>query len=151
LAVAYRPADEAMRALEREGNVAADAATKGSAVPASISSAAASASPAASVAGAPGDLVVSPREEAVAKGPVKVVSIEKYGSDKGGRVVVNMSAPASFTVGTLAADDAAGKDARIFVDIARASSKGVPREVEVGGVIRRVRTGVQPAGTRVVL
>jgi N-acetylmuramoyl-L-alanine amidase len=155
-AAAYRPSGDALRALEREGDAAADAAARG--MPASAATAGSAVAPASAApstvpvaSGSPRDLVVSPREDSVAKGPVKITSIEKYGADKGGRVVIQLSAPATFNVGTLAADDAAGKDARIFVDIARATAKGVAREIDVGGVIRRVRVGAQTNATRVVL
>src|SRR5262249_26967891 len=54
--------------------------------------------------------------------------------------------------GAVAADEAKNKDERVFVDVARASAKGVPREVEVGGAIRRVRLGAQADGsTKIVL
>jgi N-acetylmuramoyl-L-alanine amidase len=152
-AVAFRPEGEAMRTLEREGN-AQEAA--GRAVPVAAASSAqavrapdpvrpqAAATPA-------GDVVVSPKEESLARGPVRLTSVERFGGDQGARVVLHLTAPAAFQVGTLAADDAKGKDARVFVDIARASGKGVPREVAVGGVVRRVRVGAHKSGTRVVL
>ena len=167
-AVAFRPSGDAMRALERDGNAAADAALRGApaaaaaAAPPPPASPPRAAPPPAGGAGAPagappssgpeGDLVVSPREETLAKGPVKVASIERYAaSDKGARIVIHLSAPAAFKVGVLPADGDAGKDARIFVDIAEAKAKGIPREIAVGGAVRRVRVGAQPSGTRVVL
>lgn len=147
-AAAFRPSGEALRALEREGNGAADASA--SARP-GVGLAAGAGTTAPVASGSAGNLVVAPAEGTVPKGPVKMTSIDKYGGDKGGRVVIHLDGPAAFQVGSLAADDAAGKDARIFVDVARASSKGVPRETEVGGVIRRVRVGAREGGTRVVL
>ncbi len=160
-AVAYRPSIVALRALEREGNAAADAASRDvHGRPASIAippppSSAPSAAPTASAASAPSgvpkDVVVSPKEDAVGKGPVKVLSIERFGNEKGARVVINLSAPTTFNVGTLGADESKGKDARVFVDLARATSKGVQKEIEVGGAVRRVRVGAQTDGTRVVL
>ena len=154
-AVAYRPTGDAMRALEREGNIAAEGARRGVvpvvAPPLVIADAAPPPASAAPVASASGDVVVSPKEDAVGTGPVKVTGIERYGSDKSARVVVQLSAPATFNVGTLPADDSAGKDARIYLDIARATARGIPREVIVGGAVRRVRVGAQASGTRVVL
>jgi N-acetylmuramoyl-L-alanine amidase len=94
-------------------------------------------------------VVVSPKEEAVGKDPVKVVSFEPFGGEDAARVVVRLSAPATFAVGTLAGDE--GKGPRLFVDIARASSHGVAHEKEVGGLVRRVRLGAHTGGTRVVL
>jgi N-acetylmuramoyl-L-alanine amidase len=160
-AVAYRPSSEAMRALESEGNAAAELALQRAIGGAGASAGGADrAALAASRAGDPppsaplsakdGNVVVSPSEQAAA-GPVKILSIDRHGSDKAARVVVRLSGPATFNVGALAADKAAGKDDRVFIDIARASARGVPRETEVGGVLRRVRVGAQDAGTRVVL
>lgn len=164
-AIAYRPSGEAMRALERNGNAIAEAALKGTmsadlpalAGPslgggaAQVVQAAGSASGGPAAAPASADVIVSPSEGLVTKGPVKLVSIEPYGGEQGARVVIHLSAPATFQVGTLAADDAAGKDARIFVDIARARAKGISREIKVGGVVRRVRVGDNAGSTRVVL
>jgi N-acetylmuramoyl-L-alanine amidase len=164
--VAYRPAGDAMRALVREGDAAATAARSGappaSTTPApSLSSTSRAPLPigssaAASASGGPnepptGDLVIAPKEEDVPKGPVKLTSIERLATEQGARVVLNLSGPATFQVGTLAADDANGKDARIYIDIAHATSKGVARETEVGGALRRVRVGAHKVGTRVVL
>ncbi|HVY48741.1 MAG TPA: N-acetylmuramoyl-L-alanine amidase, partial [Minicystis sp.] len=160
--VAYRPQGEAMRALEREGNATADVAERGGAIVEASSNASAAKpasapapSPAASIAseakvGPAGDVVIAPKEEAVPKGPVRITGIERFGGEQGARVVLSLSGPATFQVGNLAAEGS--KDARIFVDIAHASAKGIPRETDVGGVVRRVRVGAHPSkGTRVVL
>ncbi|AUX32636.1 MULTISPECIES: N-acetylmuramoyl-L-alanine amidase [Sorangium] len=151
-AAAYRPSGDALRALEQEGHRVEGVALALALAPgAAPLASAASAAPVQTTADASGDLVVAPPASAAPAGPVKVTSIERHGSDKGARVVIELSAPTTFNVGTLPADETAGKDARIFVDIARATSRGVAREIEVGGVLRRVRVGVQPKGTRVVL
>ncbi|WP_437737990.1 N-acetylmuramoyl-L-alanine amidase [Sorangium sp. So ce1335] len=158
-AAAYRPSGEALRALEHEGHrvegialaLAPGHAPVPSAAPASAASPASAAPVQVTAADAGGgDLVVAPRATA-SSGPVKITAIERHGSDKGARVVVALSGPTTFDVGTLPADESAGKDARVFVDIAGATSRGIAREIEVGGVLRRVRVGVQPKGTRVVL
>lgn len=141
-AVAFRPRGDALQALEDEARGGALVAPT---APATLASAAASAGPPAR------DVVVAPQGAEFDSGPVRITSIERYGSDKGGRVVIRLSAPTTFTVGTLGADEGKGKDNRIFVDVARATSRGIPREQEVGGAIRRVRVGKQPKGTRVVL
>lgn len=162
LAAAFRPRSDAMTALEREGDVAAAGAARGATAPSAFAPGATSsvptnpsANPASAAANSSsaegGQVVVSPKDDAVAKGPVKVVSVEPFGNDKGGRVVINLTGPATFQVGTLGADATAGKDARVFVDIARATSRGVKKEMDVGGVVRRVRLGTQENGTRVVL
>jgi N-acetylmuramoyl-L-alanine amidase len=102
-------------------------------------------------AASPGDVVVSPSREAVTSGPVRILSIERHGSEKGARVVIHMSGPAAFDVGALAADEARGLDPRVYIDIDRATARGVPRDIEVGGALRRVRVGARESGTRVVL
>lgn len=164
LASAFRPRGELMSALEREGNGAAESASRGATapsafVPVAMPSARAVAEPATSTSTplAPttnitsDQVVVTPRDESVPKGPVKITSIEPFGSEKGGRVVIHLSGPTTFQVGTLGADAATGKDARVFVDITRATARGIPKETEVAGVVRRVRLGAQESGTRVVL
>ncbi|XXX82118.1 N-acetylmuramoyl-L-alanine amidase [Sorangium sp. So ce134] len=151
-AAAYRPSGDAMRALEQEGHRVEGVALALALAPgAGASAAPASAAPVQATADASGDLVVAPPASAAPTGPVKVTGIERHGSEKGARVVIELSGPTTFNVGTLPADETAGKDARIFVDIAGATSRGIAREIEVGGALRRVRVGVQPKGTRVVL
>lgn len=154
-AAAYRPQGDALRALEQEGH-----RVEGVALALAPAPPLASAAPPVAESEAPvrvtsadelRDLVVAPRAPATPAGPVKIVAIERHGSDKGARVVIELSAPTTFEVGALAADAAAGKDARVFVDIAGATARGIAREIEVGGVLRRVRVGAQPKGTRVVL
>jgi N-acetylmuramoyl-L-alanine amidase len=159
-AIAYRPSGEAMRALEREGDAVAQAPSKAVTVPSAAPSAAApidpvalSGTPAApsAPAGPSADIVVSPVDDASTKAPAKLVAIERYATEQGARIVLRLSSPATFQVGTLPADDAAGKDARIFLDLARVNAKGIARETPVGGVVRRVRVGESGGGTRVVV
>ncbi len=149
-AVAFRPSVEAMRALEREGNTAAEAALRGSTAPIAPPSSKSAAPPVAPPT-TTGDVVIAPAREAVPAGPVKITSIERHSSEKGARVVIHLSGPATFNVGSLDADAAQGKDPRIFIDIDRAKAPGIAREAEVGGAVRKVRVGAQKDGTRVVL
>jgi N-acetylmuramoyl-L-alanine amidase len=144
---AFRPTGAELAALEREGD-RAEQATVTAAGPSAAPWAAPSAS---SSAGPPGDLVIVPKDLEPAKGPVKLAKIEKFASEGGGRVVIHLSEPTTFDVGALPADDQAKKDARIYVDIAKGTAKGAPREVEVGGAIKRIRTGPRDDGARVVL
>lgn len=142
LSIAYRPSGAELAALERDGDRAEQTARR---EPADVAGgASAAASPAT-----PRDIVVAPAALAPSKEPVKVTKIEKYGAEGGGRVVVFVSGPTSFQVGSLVAE--AGKDPRIYVDIDRASVKGVPRDIEVGGGIKRVRTAPREGGSRIVL
>lgn len=143
MAQAHRPTGAELLALEKEGD-RTELLSKTTAT-ASGEASAAAAGPAPSSR----DIVVSPSSLAPAKGPVKITKIDKYSREGGGRVVVHLSSATSFKVGALDAD--AGKDARVFVDIDKASSKGVAKEIEVGGAIKRIRSGHQPNGTRIVL
>lgn len=150
MSVAYRPSGEELATLEREGDRAEQL---GRAPVAASAEPEPSAAPSASIA--PGtavgarDVIVAPAALAPAKGPVKITKIEKYPGEGGGRVVVFLSEPTSFKVGALDADG--GRDARIFVDIDQAGAKGIAREIEVGGAIKRVRTGPRADATRIVL
>jgi N-acetylmuramoyl-L-alanine amidase len=153
-AAAYRPTGERLRALEQEGHRIESAALSGDtavAPAASVSAGEPAAPPAGSAAAGSADLVLAPRGLAAPAGPVKIASIERFGSEKGARVVIELDAPTTFEVGALPADEGARKDARIFLDIAGATARGIDREIEVGGALRRVRVGAQPKGTRVVL
>jgi N-acetylmuramoyl-L-alanine amidase len=159
-AIAYRPALDAMAALEREGDAAAQ---KGAPPPAAIGTAStlipapAPGDAASGAVPAPGptpggDVVVSPKEDAVGKDPVKLVAIEPFGGEDAARVVLRLAAPVTFQVGTLGVEGgSSAKNPRVFVDIARATSKGMAHEMEVGGLVRRVRIGAREGGTRVVL
>lgn len=158
-AVAFRPEGDKLAALEKEAEAAVVSAR--AAVPLVPASAPASGSaatsapmpsqPAPIVSGDRDNLVVSPPESALSKGPAKLTSIERFGSEEGARVVLHASAPVGFDVGTLPSDEKAGKDARIYLDLKGATAKGIPKEIEVGGALKRVRLGTQKAGTRVVL
>jgi N-acetylmuramoyl-L-alanine amidase len=97
------------------------------------------------------DLVVSPSALKVSDEPVKVTKIDTYPAEGGGRVVVHLSGPTTFQAGALAKDATTSKDARIYVDIDRAKVKGVKREIEVGGAIKRVRVAPRDKGARIVL
>lgn len=150
----YRPSGDALVALEKEAD-RAEMLARSSPAPALPTPA--SGSPSGSVASAAAlpdagslrDVVVAPVELAPATGPVKITQLDKYPGEGGGRVVVQLSAPTSFKVGALEAD--AGKDPRIFVDIDRAVTKGIAKEQEVGGAIKRVRLGPREDGARIVL
>ena len=165
--VAFRPDAEKLAALEKEADAAVAAAR--AAMPPPAASAAPGASgaptgatgpsdptgaPAGSVPVTSGDrenLVVSPPESSLQKGPARITSIERFGSEDGARVVLHASAPVGFDVGSLPSDEAAGKDARIYLDLKNATAKGVAKEIEVGGALKRIRLGTQKNGTRVVL
>lgn len=98
---------------------------------------------------APARVVVPPEKAIEFAGAARITQIERYPGKEAARIVVFMSAPASFQVGQLAAESPAGR-ARLFVDIPAASYSGAP-QFEVGGIVERVRVGKQVQGTRVVL
>ena len=92
--------------------------------------------------------VVVPRVDSAPSGPLRVTTVERYGSEEAARVVVNMTRPATFDVGFLAGKGTT--DPRLYVDIKGAKYKG-PLDFEVGGLVKRVRMGQRKDGTRVVL
>jgi N-acetylmuramoyl-L-alanine amidase len=92
--------------------------------------------------------VVVPRVDSAPQGPLRVTTVERYGSEEAARIVVNMTRPATFDVGFLARNGAT--DPRLYVDIKGAKYKG-PLEFDVGGLVKRVRMGQRKNGTRVVL
>lgn len=148
-ASAFRPTGDALRRLEQEATRAARAAA---------SRALPSAAPSASVASAPteaaaasGEVVVSLDPADASKGPVRVLGVDPYPGEDASRVVVRLSAPAVYEVGTVAADDPKSSAPRLFIDVKRATAKGVGKELEVGGPVRRVRLGAQSDATRIVL
>ena len=140
--IAYRLSGEALEELLRSAR--AEVPTD----PAAKSSAAAPTPPAAT---RPENLVVSPMSVPESTEPVKVTKIDTYPAEGGGRVVVHLTGPTTFTAGSLDKDDATSKDPRIYVDLARAKVKGVKREIEVGGAIKRVRVAPREDGARIVL
>ncbi|HTJ84755.1 MAG TPA: N-acetylmuramoyl-L-alanine amidase, partial [Polyangiaceae bacterium] len=145
---AFSPTGDELAALEREG----DRAEASAPAPPPLGSDSATA-PAACASAAPSpsdDVVILPTDLKPASSPVKVTKIDKYAEATGGRVVIQLSGATTFQVGSLAPDG--GKDARIYLDIDRASVKGIARELEVGGAIKRIRTAPRDGGgSRIVL
>lgn len=92
--------------------------------------------------------VVLPRGTATSNKPARITRIERYGAEDSARVVVFVSHPTLFKVGTVPASG--GKGPRVFVDVEHASYKG-KMSFDASGVLKRVRLGKQGAATRVVL
>jgi N-acetylmuramoyl-L-alanine amidase len=80
--------------------------------------------------------------------PARITQVEHYGAKESARVVVFLSHPTRFKVGTLNAG--AASPPRLYLDVERADYAG-KRSFEVGGLVERVRLGAQTTGTRVVL
>lgn len=81
------------------------------------------------------------------RGPARVSKVERYGAPDAARVVVLLSEPATYKVGFL---EEGTKNPRLFVDIEGATYQG-PKSFDVGGLVERVRLGVEGKRTRVVL
>lgn len=80
--------------------------------------------------------------------PSKVTKVEPYGAKDTARIVVHLSHPTRFEVGTANAEN--GQAPRLFVDVSGASYSG-PTSFEVGGLVHRTRLGKRDGGMRVVL
>ncbi len=126
LLAAFKPADAALAELQGGGSRTAlgDPATPGNAQE------------------------VQPEISARSSGPVKLGTIESYGSEDAARVVVQVSAPAVFKTGFIPGEGTQGP--RFFIDVSKASYSG-KSTYDVGGIVQRVRLGKQENGTRVVL
>lgn len=113
----------------------------------------ASAIPAAQLLGARGDseVVVTPDPKVVSKGIVSLTDVETYSYPRGGRVVLTLSAPATYEVGVLPPEPQIGRGDRIYLDLFRTRLKGVKRQVDATGLVRGVRLGKRKDGTRIVL
>lgn len=105
-------------------------------------------------AGAPSGVAdeafASPAPPPASAEPVKVVSLSPYGDVEAARVVVNLSGPTSFQIGS-APPLKPGGGPRVYVDIARARLGPKKREQPIGGVVERVRMAPHGDGVRVVL
>ena len=160
---AFRPAGDAWQALELEGDRAADAHRRLAAGPVLAPGAQgdagldAAASGSASAPGPPASasgeerIVVAPDQKQIGTGPVELTKVQPFSWDQGGRVVLTLSAPASYELGTLGPDPVSGRGYRVYLDVARARVHGVPLELPATGMVQRIRLGKRPEGTRVVL
>lgn len=94
-------------------------------------------------------IVVRPPVSPSGGGRATVSRIEHYGSPDTARVVAHLTAPQTFEVGQLPAQ--ADAPPRVFVDIGSTDYRG-EREIEVGGLLKRVRVGNREGGgLRIVL
>jgi N-acetylmuramoyl-L-alanine amidase len=148
---AYRPTGAALETLEAEADRAAREIALEVAKPAPSGEPARPPTSSAPTSPIGGAQVVSPDATMVAKGPVQLTKIETYPAENGGRVVLHLSGVTTFEVGTLAGDATGDKGPRIYLDLAKAKSKGVPAETKMGGGVERVRVGKRDEGTRIVL
>jgi len=105
---------------------------------------------AAPVANAPSDqhVVVPQMLEAALGQPTKITKLEPFVAEQTARLVVHVTHPTKFHVGSLEAT--AGHGPRLFVDIDNASYDG-KQTFETQGLVEAIRLGKQKDGTRVVL
>ncbi|MCS6899345.1 MAG: N-acetylmuramoyl-L-alanine amidase [Myxococcales bacterium] len=94
------------------------------------------------------EVVASP--DPPATGSASILAVEPYGDKESARIVVRLSSPASFRVGTAQAVKG-GPGHRVYVDLDRTRAGKHRRELAVGGLVERVRLGPHEGGTRVVL
>jgi N-acetylmuramoyl-L-alanine amidase len=146
---AYRLTGEALADLER--HLRDSEPVRPISTPTTASASAAPSDQPGGAGAAVADVVVSPSAIKPSTDPVRVTKIDTYPSENGGRVVLHLSGPTSFAAGALDKDETASKDPRIYLDIDKARVKGVKREIEVGGAIRRVRVAPRGEGARIVL
>jgi N-acetylmuramoyl-L-alanine amidase len=93
--------------------------------------------------------VVAPADTP-ATGPAIINAVEAFGARDAARVVISLSAPASFQVGHLEAGEG-GEGPRLYIDLVRTVRGHAPKARAVGGLVQRVRLGSHQGKTRVVL
>jgi N-acetylmuramoyl-L-alanine amidase len=129
---AFRPLPSVLAELEKQAGVAPSATPRAS----------------ARAADSRGPVVVPMLGADPQHGPARIGSIERYAGDEAARIVVRMSHPTTFEVGTIAGQPDRGP--RLFVDIHNAGYHGA-LSYEVGGLVERLRLGRRGDGTRLVL
>jgi N-acetylmuramoyl-L-alanine amidase len=85
---------------------------------------------------------------ATLESPTEITKIEPFGAERTARVVVHVTHPTRFQVGSLKSTE--DKAPRLFVDIEHASFRG-QEVIESKGLVQRVRLGKKDGSTRVVL
>ena len=97
------------------------------------------------------EAVLQPKIGASGDGKAPAIQkVEKYVSLDSARIVISVSTPTTFRVGTLAEDDDAGLPARLYIDIDNASYSGISGSKH-DGLVRSIRVASHPAGTRIAL
>ncbi len=96
-----------------------------------------------------GPVVVPTLSSSATLKPARITRIERYGAKDAARIVVFVTRPTTFAVGSIPRQ-AADRGPRLFIDIHNARYHG-KRELQVGGLVERVRLGQHKKDTRVVL
>lgn len=133
---AYKPLPNVLASLDRQA-----AEDRGAAPAASASSAAPNDDD--------GPVIVPTLSSAVHRTPARITRIERYGSKDAARIVVFVTHPATFEVGSIPRQGA-DRGPRLYIDIHKTRYKG-KHEFDVGGLVERVRLGHHKKDTRVVL
>lgn len=84
-----------------------------------------------------------------AKPPI-IQKIEKYVSPESARIVVSLSAPSTFRLGTLAENSEAGLPARMYLDIDNARFSGISA-TRHEGLVESIRIASHPHGSRIAI
>jgi N-acetylmuramoyl-L-alanine amidase len=144
----FRPQGASWHDLQREG---ARLATRHTTPAASAS--ASDVSPPSGDGGFTGpELVVKPDAKLLGKETAKLTDIQPYSYPQGGRVVVHLSAPATYDTGILKPDENASRGHRIYLDLAGVEVKGKKhRSIDTQGFVSGVRMATHKDGVRIVL
>jgi len=94
------------------------------------------------------DTVVKPGPETKA-GPAKIESIETFSARDAARVVIQLTGPVTYDVGTIEGSDQQGP--RLYVDLHQTKRGKAQRQRDADGLVQRVRVGAHKDKTRVVL
>ena len=76
--------------------------------------------------------------------------IEKYVSPDSARIVISLSAPTTFRLGTLAENSEAGLPARMYLDIDNAKFAGIASSRH-DGLVENIRIAAHPHGARIAI
>ena len=97
------------------------------------------------------DAVLQPSVRVAGDGKAPVIQkIEKYVSPDTARIVISLSTPATFRLGSLAENDDAGLPARMYIDIDNATFSGIAG-TKHEGLVKSIRIAGHPTGTRIAI
>ncbi len=148
----FKPTGTAWQALQQEGAELAVAPPSGGGAP-----------PSASGSGAPlshppregftgSEVIVKPDPSMLGKEAPTLTKVQPYSWKRGGRIVLELTGPATYSTGLLKPDAATGKGHRIYVDIENVRVQGKKhRTLDADGLIEQVRMATRGNGVRVVL
>jgi N-acetylmuramoyl-L-alanine amidase len=142
----FRPVGEAWQALEEKAVAAASG--RAAAHSAAAGDAGSLETPPSAIER---EVVVVPDASLIKNETVLLREAKPYSYERGGRVVLTLSAPVRYEAGMLPPDADAGRGHRVYLDLFGARIKGPKMEMSATGLIQRVRLGKREFGTRVVI